>query len=136
MNDLSQSLQTLQGTLADGYRAFIEYLPHFAAALLLLVIGWLVARLMRHLSIRLAGGLNNILAGIGRWSGSRRRVALTPGARALSSDRERRMGGWRKRFSLFPPSVDSTASRCILAIRSAHLERWRDRPFDTAATEP
>lgn len=83
MNDLSESLQALQATMADGYRAFIEYLPHFVAALLLLVAGWLVARLMRHLSIRLAGGLNNVLAGIGRWSGSRRRLALTPGARTL-----------------------------------------------------
>jgi len=36
MSDLSRSLQTLQATLTDAYRSFMEYLPHLAAALLLL----------------------------------------------------------------------------------------------------
>jgi hypothetical protein len=83
MSDLSQSLQTLQGTLADAYRSFIEYLPHFVAALLLLLAGWLVARLLRGLCIRLAGGLNNVLAGLSRWSRAKRRLTLTSGARVL-----------------------------------------------------
>lgn len=83
MSDLSQSLQTLQATLAEAYRSFIEYLPHFVAALLLLLVGWLVARLLRGLSIRLAGGLNNLLSGLSRWSRAKRRLALTSGARTL-----------------------------------------------------
>lgn len=37
MSELSRSLQTLQATLNDAYRSFIEYLPHFLAALLLLL---------------------------------------------------------------------------------------------------
>jgi hypothetical protein len=83
MSDLSQSLQTLQVTLADAYRSFIEYLPHFVAALLLLFVGWLVARTLRALCIRLAGGLNNLLAGLSRWSRAKRRLTLTSGARTL-----------------------------------------------------
>lgn len=83
MSELSQSLQTLQVTLADAYRSFIEYLPHFVAALILLLAGWLVARLLRSLSIRLAGGMSNILSGLSRWSRAKRRLTLTIGARML-----------------------------------------------------
>lgn len=83
MSDLSQSLQTLQATLADAYRSFIEYLPHFLAAVLLLLAGWLVARLLRHVCIRLAGGLNSALLRIGRWSRAKRRLTLTNAARTL-----------------------------------------------------
>lgn len=83
MSDLSQSLQTLQATLAGTYRSFIEYLPHFLAALLLLLAGWLVARLLRAVCIRLAGGLNNVLVRLSRWSRAKRRLTLTSGARTL-----------------------------------------------------
>lgn len=83
MADLSQSLQGMQDTLADAYRAFIGYLPHLAAAVLLLLAGWLAARLVRSVCIRLAGGLNSLLARISRWSPGRRVIALTPGARVL-----------------------------------------------------
>ena len=83
MSDLSESLQTLQATMADAYRSFIEYLPHFLAALLLLLAGWLVARVLRALCIRLAGGLDNLLARVSRWSRAKRRLALTSGARTL-----------------------------------------------------
>ena len=83
MSDLSQSLQTLQATLADAYRSFIDYLPHFLAAILLLLAGWLVARLLRALCIRLAGGLNHILVRVSQWSRSKRRLTLTGGARTM-----------------------------------------------------
>lgn len=83
MSDLSRSLQTLQATLADAFRSFIEYLPHFAAAFLLLLVGWLVARILRGLCIRLAGGLNNVLTGLSRWSRAKRRFTVTSGARIL-----------------------------------------------------
>lgn len=83
MSDLSQSLQTMQATLSVAYRSFIEYLPHFVAALLLLFAGWLVARLLRALCIRLAGGLNNLLVRVSRWSRAERRLTLTSGARTL-----------------------------------------------------
>ena len=83
MSDLSRSLQTLQATLADAYHSFIEYLPHFVAALLLLLAGWLVARLLRGLCIRLAGGLDNVLGALSRWSRAKRRLTLTSGARIL-----------------------------------------------------
>lgn len=83
MTDLSHSLQVMQDTIADAYRSFIEYLPHFAAALLLLVLGWLVARMLRNVSMRLAGGLNSVLAPLGRWMGGSRRLTVTIGARTL-----------------------------------------------------
>jgi Conserved TM helix len=83
MSDLSRTLHTLQATLNDVYRAFIEYLPHFLAALLLLFAGWLVARLLRAACIRLASGLDNLLARLGRWSRAKRRLTLTGGARIL-----------------------------------------------------
>jgi hypothetical protein len=83
MSDLSQSLQSMQATLADAYRSFIEYLPLFLSALLLLLAGWLVARLLRSICIRLAGGLDNVLERISRWSRTRRRLTLTGGARTL-----------------------------------------------------
>ena len=83
MTDLSHSLQVMQDTIADAYRSFIEYLPHLGAALLLLLAGWLVARLLRNASIRLAGGLNSVLTRLGRWARTSRRLTLTTGARAL-----------------------------------------------------
>lgn len=83
MTDLAQSLQSLRDVLGEAYRSFLEYLPHLGAALLLLLAGWLIARLLRSVAIRLAGGLNAALGRIGAWSGTRRRLALAPGARAL-----------------------------------------------------
>jgi hypothetical protein len=83
MSDLSQSLQSLQDMLGDAWRSFVEYLPHLGAAILLLLVGWLVASLVRGATVRLAGGFDTVLARVGRWSASRRRLQLTPGARKL-----------------------------------------------------
>lgn len=83
MTDLSQSLQSLRDMLGEAWRAFIEYLPHLGAALLLILVGWLVATLVRATTVRLAGGLDTVLARVSRWSVTSRRLALTPGARKL-----------------------------------------------------
>lgn len=83
MAELTQSLQSLRDMFGETYRSFLEYLPHLGAALLLLLAGWLIARLLRSVVIRLAGGLNTALARISAWSGTRRRLTLTPGARSL-----------------------------------------------------
>jgi len=72
MGDVSAWLADLRTTLAEAARGFAEYLPYLLGALLLLVVGWLAARILRGIFIRVGGGLNRLLDRIGQPAGTRR----------------------------------------------------------------
>ncbi|CAN5336044.1 hypothetical protein BH24PSE2_BH24PSE2_24430 [soil metagenome] len=83
MSDLSQALRSARNTFYEALHSFIEYLPYLLAALLLLLIGWLVARLIRSACRRLGTALNRVLTRISRWSRTGRSLRLSPAAAAL-----------------------------------------------------
>ena len=72
MENLSAWLADFRATVADGLNGFAGYLPYLIGALTLVVVGWLVARLLRALFIRLGAGLNRLLDRIGQPFGARR----------------------------------------------------------------
>jgi hypothetical protein len=58
MNDANPLLSKLAATFNDVLGNVIDFVPRLLAALLILVIGWLLARLIRSLVIRLIGQLD------------------------------------------------------------------------------
>jgi hypothetical protein len=58
--------------MADAFRSLAGYLPYLFAALMLLVIGWVVARILRALFIRVGSGLNRLLERVNQPAGMRR----------------------------------------------------------------
>ncbi|HZW59101.1 MAG TPA: hypothetical protein VFE85_02310 [Woeseiaceae bacterium] len=83
MSEISTMLDTLESTLAGVLDAFVAYLPALAAALLLVIAGWLAARLLRAAAVRLGGGLNALLLRFGRRDPAARRLQLSPAVLAL-----------------------------------------------------
>jgi hypothetical protein len=59
-------------TVGEALRGLAGYLPYLFAALILLVIGWVVARILRMLFIRLGSGLNLLLERLNQPAGMRR----------------------------------------------------------------
>ena len=72
MGDVSAWLVDFRANVAEALLAFASYLPYLLGALLLLVIGWIVARVLRGLFIRLGSGLNRLLERIRHPVGTRR----------------------------------------------------------------
>ncbi len=58
MDKIFDITQPLVAAVSRMIQSFIEYLPQFVGGLLLLLIGWLAAKLFRALTIRLAGGMD------------------------------------------------------------------------------
>lgn len=75
-------LETFRMTLVEALRGFAQYLPYLLGALVLLMVGWIVARLLRALFVRLGGGLNRLLEHIHQPAGTRR-MRLSPPVMAL-----------------------------------------------------
>ena len=61
MDNVSAWLADFRATVLDGLEAFAGYLPYLLGALTLIVVGWLVARLLRALFMRVGAGLNRLL---------------------------------------------------------------------------
>ena len=55
--DITQPLVAATSRMIQG---FIEYLPQLIGGVLLLLLGWLVAKLLRALAVRLAGGMDRL----------------------------------------------------------------------------
>jgi hypothetical protein len=72
MGDLSAWLADFRATLADTLRGFIGYLPDLLGAIVLLIVGWIVARILRALFVRLGSGLNRLLDRVQQPAGTRR----------------------------------------------------------------
>jgi hypothetical protein len=72
MERLSAWLTDFRATVLEGLEAFAGYLPYLLGALTLVVIGWLAARLLRALFIRVGAGLNRLLDRIVQPLGARR----------------------------------------------------------------
>jgi hypothetical protein len=72
MENLSAWLADFRATVVDGLDAFAGYLPYLLGALTLVVVGWLVARLLRALFMRVGAGLNRLLDRVVRPLGTRR----------------------------------------------------------------
>jgi hypothetical protein len=72
MENVSAWLADFRATVLDGLEAFAGYLPYLLGAVTLVVIGWLVARLLRALFIRLGAGLNRLLDRVIQPLGARR----------------------------------------------------------------
>jgi hypothetical protein len=72
MGDLSAWLADFRTTLADTLRGFIGYLPDLLGAIALLIVGWVVARILRTLFVKLGSGLNRLLDRVRQPVGTRR----------------------------------------------------------------
>lgn len=72
MNAVAAWLAEFRTTVGLALGRFASYLPYLLAALLLLVAGWVVARLLRGLCARLCSGLNRLLERIRQPVGARR----------------------------------------------------------------
>lgn len=81
MTEFSTTLEELRVAVTAAFHQFIDYLPWLLAAVLLLVVGWRIARLVRAGTVHLGGALNTALARLG--GGARRRSRLTPAVLAL-----------------------------------------------------
>jgi hypothetical protein len=78
MDNLSAWLDDFRTTVLDGLEAFASYLPYLLGALTLFVVGWLVARLLRALFMRLGAGLNKLLDRVVQPLGARRLKLAQP----------------------------------------------------------
>jgi hypothetical protein len=72
MENVSAWLTELRATVLDGVDAFAGYLPYLLGALTIVVVGWLVARLLRALFMRVGAGLNRLLDSVVQPLGTRR----------------------------------------------------------------
>jgi Mechanosensitive ion channel, conserved TM helix len=72
MGSVSAWLDNLRATLAAALHDLTAYLPYLLGALALLGAGWIVARVLRVMFVKLAGGLNRVLERIARPAGTRR----------------------------------------------------------------
>jgi hypothetical protein len=72
MDDLSAWLAEFRTTVTEALGGFASYLPYLFAALLLLVLGWVIARLLRGVCAKLGNGLNRLLERIRQPVGTRR----------------------------------------------------------------
>jgi hypothetical protein len=71
MDNVSAWLADFRATVLDGLEAFAGYLPYLLGALTLIVVGWLVARLLRALFMRVGAGLNRLLDRVAQPLGAR-----------------------------------------------------------------
>lgn len=85
MTELGEWFANLRESFIAGLQGFGSYLPDLLAALLLLLIGWLVARLARYAFGRLAERLNRLFAHL-RGSSGRARVQLSPAVTRLTGN--------------------------------------------------
>jgi hypothetical protein len=72
MENVSAWLADFRTTVLDGLEAFAGYLPYLLGALTLFVVGWLAARLLRALFMRVGTGLNKLLDRVVQPLGARR----------------------------------------------------------------
>jgi hypothetical protein len=56
MQEASNLLNGLKFGFLDLAAAMVNYLPNLLAALAFLIGGWLIAKLVRNIAVRLAGG--------------------------------------------------------------------------------
>lgn len=84
MTDLSDWLTGIGASFWSAFEGIGTYLPQLAAALLLLLAGWLIARLVKSLFVKLAQSLNTFLARV--RSAPRTRMELSPALIALLSN--------------------------------------------------
>lgn len=80
MADVSETFSTMRDAFMTAVGSFVSYLPWLIAALLVLLIGWRVARLLRTASMKAARGLNTLLRRFGTRAKDKGRSAteLTP----------------------------------------------------------
>ena len=78
MENLSAGLADFRAAVVDSLNGFADYLPYLIGALTLVVVGWLVARLLRALFIRLGAGLNRLLDRLVQPLGARRLKLAQP----------------------------------------------------------
>ncbi|MDJ0949377.1 MAG: hypothetical protein QNJ94_10685 [Alphaproteobacteria bacterium] len=61
MEEVSKRVDQFGGQLAELWQQVIAYLPQLIGALVVLLVGWLIARLLRAATLRLGAGLNRLL---------------------------------------------------------------------------
>lgn len=71
MGDFMEWFDTVRQSLTESLASVGEYLPLLLAAMVVMAVGWVVARLLRVGLIRLGGSLNRVLARFGRRASSR-----------------------------------------------------------------
>ena len=77
MAEFSKWIENLWKSMATSIHGISDYLPLLGAALLLIIVGWFVARLVRAAFIRLGSTLNRVLNNFGR-AASKKGVWLSP----------------------------------------------------------
>jgi Mechanosensitive ion channel, conserved TM helix len=66
VDNLTQWWAAFERALSASLVAFGEYLPTVVAALAVMLVGWIAARLLRAMLLRSGGALNSVIARIGR----------------------------------------------------------------------
>ncbi|GGO83628.1 hypothetical protein GCM10011348_27860 [Marinobacterium nitratireducens] len=69
METLNNLRDILESSFSDFLRTLAAYLPNLITALLLLLLGWLFARLIRALTLRFGSGIDRLTAHLRRHSG-------------------------------------------------------------------
>lgn len=82
MSDFSLWMQNARQALAQSLDNLGAYLPYLLAALALMLVGWLVARILRAVLFRLGRVFNNLVARLARAT-MPARLKLSPGVIAL-----------------------------------------------------
>ncbi len=83
MTELTVGLDSLETILAEAWPSLAGYLPRLVTAVLLVVLGWLVARLLRAVVVRFGSGFNTLLSRFSSAAGASRQLQITPTALAL-----------------------------------------------------
>lgn len=78
MNDAQTGLQRLQEASVEAFQSFLAALPYLAAGLLVLVLGWLLARLARQAAIKIGSASNSVLQRFSRKTSFSRHFYLSP----------------------------------------------------------
>jgi hypothetical protein len=68
MTEISKWIENLWHSMESSVHGIGDYLPLLAAALLLIIVGWFIARLIRAAFIRFGDALNRVLNNLGQTS--------------------------------------------------------------------
>lgn len=85
MADLQTQVTAMQTSIAEVLNSTIQYLPQLVMATLIVIAGWIVARVMRRIIQRIGGNINRILDRFLR-SGSFANARFSTGAITLISE--------------------------------------------------
>lgn len=85
MQNISQWWNTFEQSLTSSLTGIGSYLPLLAAAVIVMIVGWIVASLTRVVFIRSGGALSHVMERLGRTRGLRRPMLSEPVLRLVGN---------------------------------------------------